>query len=170
MVYCSVCGKEVRKGKFCPNCGSEITKKDNSSDNNIQNTKFCTNCGVEIDSRAKVCPKCGAKQNSQNIETDDDNSVLTKNIKQETSSSSSNSSSSLKNNKFISLILSFIIPGLGFFYLRLPKRAILILLIAFIGVFFWNIPTLLVWLYGMYASYKYAVTLSEGKHVEDKFL
>lgn len=172
MVYCTVCGKEVRNGKFCPNCGSKINKKDNSSIES-QNTKYCTNCGIEIDSNAKVCPKCGAKQNLQNIGNSNnpnkEESSLKNEIKGNSSSASSKSSSSLKNNKFIALILSFIIPGLGFFYLRLPKRAILILLIAFIGVFLWSIPTVLIWIYGMYSSYKSAVDLSEGRDIEDKF-
>ena len=24
-------------------------------------TKFCSNCGAEIDTRAEICPKCGAR-------------------------------------------------------------------------------------------------------------
>ena len=177
MIKCSNCGKEVKKGKFCPNCGLKFNEENND---NIQvtNNKFCTNCGSSIDANTKICSKCGAEQN-MGIINENNNSKI--GVKNEISANfkvndgvpnsyKSSNQNSLSNNKFIALILSFLIPGLGYFYLRLPKRAILILIIAFIGVFLWTIPTLLIWIYGMYASYKSAEALSNGHYVEDKFL
>mgnify|MGYP001101274297 CR=1 FL=1 len=30
----------------------------------VKPTKFCSNCGAEIDTKAKICPKCGVEQPS----------------------------------------------------------------------------------------------------------
>jgi hypothetical protein len=49
---CPKCGAEVSGGKFCPECGAPLKKRE----------RFCTECGGKIPATAKFCPECGAKQ------------------------------------------------------------------------------------------------------------
>ncbi|WP_295721379.1 hypothetical protein [uncultured Methanobrevibacter sp.] len=155
MTTCPVCGKEIGDEKFCPNCGSAIknenketdnlsTNDNNSNDNdNDNNIKYCTNCCSEIDFNAEICPKCGVRQTSSTIGKSDKSEVL-------------------------ALVLSLILPGLGHFYLGLPKKGIIILICAIIGVFLLFIPYVIVLIYAIYDSYKSAMALANGETVEDK--
>jgi hypothetical protein len=49
LATCPKCNASVN-GKFCPECGTEITRK-----------AFCANCGVENSAAAKFCGNCGQK-------------------------------------------------------------------------------------------------------------
>jgi len=31
------------------------------SQSDVRKTKFCVNCGAEIDAKAEICPKCGVR-------------------------------------------------------------------------------------------------------------
>lgn len=145
MVSCPVCGNDVGNEKFCPNCGSAVddenTVENNSS--STQNTKYCSNCGSEIDFKAEICPKCGVRQKSASV-------------------------SSSEKNEVLAIILSFILPGLGHFYLGLPKKGIIILILSIVGIFLFIFPYLIVWAYGMYDAYKSATLIIQGQTVEDK--
>ena len=144
MAFCPVCGKEVGNEKFCSNCGSAI-ENDDAPSYNPQNSKFCSNCGSQIDVKAEICPKCGVRQSS---------------------------SISSEKNVWIAVLLSLLIVGLGHFYLELPKKGALflimtiiswVLIAAVIGIVLYP----LVIIYGIYDVYRSAIALSEGKQVED---
>ena len=179
MVNCPVCGSEASDEKFCQNCGSAIGKQNVSSNN--QNTKFCTNCGSEIDVNAELCPKCGVKQSVNQTtpqtkycsncgsEIDFKAEICPKcGVRQ--SGVTGNSSD---KNVWVAVLLSLLLVGLGHFYLGLPKKGAMlliitivcfILIVAFIGLILYP----LVLIYGVYDVYVSAVALSEGKYVEDK--
>lgn len=140
---------------FCPSCGSEVGNAKFCQNcgsaieqNSSPNSKFCSNCGSEIDYKAEICPKCGVRQVSV-------------------------SSQSSEKNVWVAVLLSLLIVGLGQFYLGLPKKGALLLiltiiswiLIAFvIGIILY--PLILI--YGIYDAYTSAVAISGGKHVEDE--
>ena len=179
MVNCPVCGKDVGDEKFCSNCGSAIEKQ-NSSSNNL-NTKFCTNCGSEIDINAELCPKCGVKQSLNQAsrqtkycsncgsEIDFKAEICPKcGVRQ-----SGFSGISSEKNVWVAVLLSLLLVGLGHFYLGLPKKGAMLLIITIvcfmlIAVFIGIILYPLVLIYGIYDVYQSAIALSEGKHVEDK--
>ena len=155
--FCSKCGSKLdgadENRKHCTNCGSVIENNsqycpkcgfDTHGDGNTQNTKFCVNCGAKIDINAEICPKCGVRQMSQ---TQSDKST------------------------FITLVLSFILPGLGHFYLGLTKKGIILLILGLLlsPSFLYGIGLvyLIVWGYGLYDSYKQSEALSRGENVED---
>lgn len=144
MAICPVCGKEVGNEKFCSNCGSAI-ENDDASSYDSQNSKFFSNCGSQIDFKAEICPKCGVRQSL---------------------------SISSEKNVWIAVLLSLLIVGLGHFYLGLPKKGALflimtiiswVLIAAVIGIVLYP----LVIIYGIYDVYRSAIALSEGKQVED---
>ena len=140
---------------FCPSCGNEVgdakfCRNCGSAieQNSSPNSKFCSNCGSEIDYKAEICPKCGVRQVGV-------------------------SSQSSEKSVWVAVLLSLLIVGLGQFYLGLPKKGALLLiltiiswiLIAFvIGIILY--PLILI--YGIYDAYTSAVAISEGKHVEDE--
>ena len=177
MTICPVCGKEVGNEKFCSNCGSAIGNDDNSS-GNPQNSKFCTNCGSQIDIMAEICPKCGVKQNSQGAVKDTKyctNCGSEINFKAELCPNCGvrqTSSVSSEKNVWVAVLLSLLIVGLGHFYLGLPKKGALLLIItviswALIAVAIGIVLYPLVLIYGIYDVYQSAIALSEGRHVED---
>ena len=45
-IVCPKCGKAVRKGKFCPECGAKLSAS-------------CPKCGAGAPDGAKFCPECG---------------------------------------------------------------------------------------------------------------
>lgn len=64
VIHCSECGRELRKtAKFCPKCGTPVTKKASAKGSPTPKTAAvtrCQQCGKELRSGAKFCPKCGA--------------------------------------------------------------------------------------------------------------
>jgi uncharacterized RDD family membrane protein YckC len=56
-MFCPKCGKEAdSSGKFCNQCGSELsTPKQNTSEKMV----FCNRCGKETDARGTFCQWCG---------------------------------------------------------------------------------------------------------------
>lgn len=149
MVNCPVCGREVDGKKFCPNCGSAVMEEEKPVDSQSKTeTKYCSNCGAEIDIKAEICPKCGVRQSNINSQSSD-------------------------KNVWVALVLSLLVVGLGHFYLGLPKKAIMlivltivcwILIFFFIGIILY--PLMLI--YGVYDAYKSANAMANGEYVEDK--
>lgn len=149
MVNCPVCGREVDGKKFCPNCGSAVMEEEKPVDSQSKTeTKYCSNCGAEIDIKAEICPKCGVRQSNINSQSSD-------------------------KNVWVALVLSLLVVGLGHFYLGLPKKAIMlivltivcwILIFFFIGIILY--PLMLI--YGVYDVYKSANAMVNGEYVEDK--
>lgn len=179
MVNCPVCGNDVGDEKFCPNCGSAIEKQNVLSDN--QNIKFCTNCGSEIDVNAELCPKCGVRQSvnqttSQTKYCSNCGSEI--DFKAEICPKCGVRQSGLpgissEKNVWFAVLLSLLLVGLGHFYLGLPKKGAMLLIITiicfmliFVAIGIILYPLVLI--YGIYDVYQSAVALSEGRHVEDK--
>lgn len=56
LIKCPNCSEQVSdKAKVCPNCGSEIFKKQTEQ----ANTTTCNKCGAEISQHFLYCPDCG---------------------------------------------------------------------------------------------------------------
>ena len=188
MVNCPVCGREVDGKKFCPNCGSTVMEEEKQTDSQSKSeTKYCSNCGAEIDIKAEICPKCGVRESVHAVEKTVKVEKTTKfcancgaeiDIKAEicpkcgVRQSNINSQSSDKN-VWVALVLSLLVVGLGHFYLGLPKKAIMlivltivcwILIFFFIGIILY--PLMLI--YGVYDVYKSANAMANGEYVEDK--
>ena len=63
-VNCPFCGEKIDEdAKFCPHCGSNLTKvKEEAVENQEEKTaKHCLNCGRDLSKEAKFCAKCGQK-------------------------------------------------------------------------------------------------------------
>jgi hypothetical protein len=50
-MYCPACGADAGKGKFCPECGTNL--KD------LGGPPVCSACSAEVPAGAKFCPECG---------------------------------------------------------------------------------------------------------------
>lgn len=63
--YCRQCGYGYWLSKnysFCPECGAEIIKTDDSTAIEPESSQpVCDNCGKEVDIDQKFCPHCGQK-------------------------------------------------------------------------------------------------------------
>lgn len=103
---------------------------------------YCPNCGKEIPEGAKFCPDCGHGAGA---------------------SGDVSASAALMFNKKsegLALILSLLIPGLGHIYVGQTNRGVMILIgfivCAILGAFLFVpwIGNLVLWIYGMYDSYK----------------
>lgn len=147
--YCPNCGGMIEKGnQFCPKCGFDTNKENNANEDSSDsfNTKFCVNCGSKIDINAEICPKCGVRQMSQTSVSSD-------------------------KSKFITMLLSVFLPGLGHFYLGLSRKGIILLILGLILSPSWlygaGILYLVVWGYALYDSYKQSDALMRGEFLED---
>ena len=153
---CSNCGTELNYGeKFCPNCGqSTDTAKENYPKN------FCPNCGGKISESLKFCPNCGFDLN---------------NISNNNANSNQRTGQNLPTRKepIVSVILSFVFPGLGQFYNGQPTKGIYfiimaivsaVLMVILIGVLLY----ILVWLWSIIDAYNSAEKFNKGEFVEDK--
>ena len=59
-VSCEYCGEKIEEdAKFCPICGSSLTKKEEVVEK--RTTRNCPNCDQELPLDAKFCAKCGEK-------------------------------------------------------------------------------------------------------------
>ncbi|WP_292751393.1 zinc-ribbon domain-containing protein [Methanobrevibacter sp.] len=145
----------VKKSKFCPNCGNEVTPETvfcskcgfRLIGEEKPQTKFCQNCGKKIDINAEICPHCGVRV--------------------------ANRPASEEKNVLLSPILSFLFPGLGHLYLGLSKKGIsfilayivsAILIFLFIGI----VLMIAVWLGALIDSIKSTEAINRGEYVEDK--
>lgn len=155
--FCKACGenlnqikpipenKNVKNTKFCSNCGSEIENTDicpkcGAKQNNISKTKFCSNCGKSIDINAEICPHCGVR-------------VM--------------GTAHNEKNPTLSLVLSFLITGLGQIYNGQVGKGfgLLIGVIICAFLFFLMVPLFIIpvlWIYSMYDAYTTAKKINEG--------
>ena len=180
--YCPNCGSMIEKGnQFCPKCGFDTNKENNANESSSDsfNTKFCVNCGSKIDINAEICPKCGVRQNfeTRNKTTKhciNCGSVI--DVKAEICPKCgvrqmSQTSVSSDKSKFITMLLSVFLPGLGHFYLGLSRKGIILLILGLILSPSWlygaGILYLVVWGYALYDSYKQSDALMRGEYLED---
>lgn len=67
---CYKCKKEINeKASFCPNCGTDLSKKDD--------VVVCTNCKAKNTNGSCFCEKCGTKLKKEKIAWDFDSKVIT---------------------------------------------------------------------------------------------
>ncbi len=107
MSFCGVCGKKIHQGAvFCPSCGAQVVTAASKQATHM----YCRRCGEEIPSGASFCPSCGAQVVSVPAETA---AVPTP---QPTVAPLK------KKSVVLAAVLSFLIAGLGHFYLGEWKR------------------------------------------------
>ncbi|WNY24689.1 zinc ribbon domain-containing protein [Methanolapillus millepedarum] len=106
--------------------------------------KYCSNCGNKVEyENAVICTNCGTALSS--AKTTD----LHKPVNQKT--------------PVLSLILSFLWPGLGQVYNGQLSRGFGILIGYWIGIFIFIIPGIVVWIFGMYDAYTQAEKINKGE-------
>ena len=140
--FCPNCGQEVGLDvAFCPNCGFSFVQEETTQ------TKFCQSCGKKININAEICPYCGVRV----------------------------AGVSLGGEKSVALaaILSFLFPGLGHIYNGLTKKGIsfivvyvisAVLILLLIGA----ILALIVWIWALIDAIKTTEAINRGEFVEDK--
>ncbi|MBQ6530185.1 MAG: extracellular solute-binding protein, partial [Clostridia bacterium] len=52
-MFCQKCGKEVKEGTFCDNCGNRLDMPSVIC--------YCSNCGAAVEDGRETCGECGAK-------------------------------------------------------------------------------------------------------------
>ncbi len=140
---CPSCGYNISTEKFCPNCGQKQGEVHSNVHNILQ--KYCRNCGSQIDAKAEICPKCGVRQLA--VES--------------------------HKNPVVSLVLSFIFPGLGQIYNNQNHKGIYLIigyLVSWVLTLFiiGLLLVVLIWVYGMYDAFTTAQAINRGEFVEDK--
>ena len=154
---CSKCGTQLHDYElFCPECGTPTGKK--ISPNSSQKTedadssthqgyrinrsvKYCSNCGSEMDSKARICPKCSAKQIYKSPILAAALSFIFPGLGQFYND---------QPHKAILLIIAYIIS--------------FILIFIVIGL----ILIVLIWLYGIYDALMSANAINDGEVPEDR--
>ena len=142
--FCTNCGNEIDvETAFCPVCGFNLNQKQEQQ----PQTKFCQSCGEKININAEICPHCGVRV--AGMAPSEEKSVV------------------------LAAILSFLFPGLGHLYNGLTKKgvsfiiayiisAVLILLV--IGF----VLVLIVWIWALIDSIKTTEAINRGEYVDDK--
>ena len=160
---CSNCGTELKYGeKFCPNCGQSTNKVDENYPKN-----FCPDCGEKLSENAKFCPNCGFDLNN-----------VSKNVHNKNANNAYNPQMVGQNlparkEPIVSVILSFVFPGLGQFYNGHSTKGIYFIILAVVSIILTAILIgaliyLLVWLWSIIDAYNSAEKLNRGESVEDK--
>lgn len=151
---CSNCGTELKyEEKFCPNCGQSTDfKKDNYPKN------FCPNCGEKLSKSVKFCPNCGFDLN--NISGNNVNPGTGQNLP-------------ARKEPIVSVILSFVFPGLGQFYNGQSTKGVYFIILAVVSIILTVILIggliyLLIWLWSIIDAYNSAEKFNRGEFVEDK--
>ena len=149
---CSNCGTELNHGeKFCPNCGQSADFKKEAYPKN-----FCPNCGEKLSKTVKFCPNCGFDLSNM-------------------SSNNQRTGQNLPARKepILSVILSFIFPGLGQFYNGHSTKGIYFIIFAVVSliltaIIIGGLIYILVWLWSIIDAYNSAEKFNKGEFVEDK--
>ncbi len=122
---------------YCPNCGKDIP----------DGGKFCPDCGFDVSSGAPAPSGGGSGYTNTNTNTNTNvNAAMMMN----------------KKSEGLTLILSLLITGLGHIYIGQTSKgvgllvAIIICWILTAFLLFPGILVLILWIYGMYDSYKLA--------------
>ena len=140
--FCTNCGHEITENiAFCPQCGFKLHKEE------APQTKFCQSCGKKINMNAEICPHCGVRV--AGFVSNEEKSVI------------------------LAAILSFLFPGLGHLYNGLTKKGISfivayiisgILVMLLIG----SVLVIIVWIWALVDAIKTTEAINRGEHVEDK--
>ena len=160
---CSNCGTELKYGeKFCPNCGQSTNKVDENYPKN-----FCPDCGEKLSENAKFCPNCGFDLNnfSKNVHNKNANTAYNPQM--------AGQNLPARKEPIVSVILSFVFPGLGQFYNGHSTKGIYFIILAVVSIILTMILIgaliyLLVWLWSIIDAYNSAEKLNRGEFVEDK--
>lgn len=141
--FCTNCGKEVElETVFCPKCGYKFGEEKTEPQ-----TKFCQTCGKKININAEICPHCGVRV--ANIQRSEEKSTL------------------------LAVLLCFFFPGLGQLYLGLNKKGVsfiiayivsLALCLILIGI----ILAIAVWIWALVDAIRSTEAINKGEFVEDK--
>ena len=144
----------IKKSKFCPNCGMEIASEVAFCPNcgfkfnqDKTQTKFCQSYGKNIDVNAEICPYCGFRVAA----------IVP----------------SQKKDILLTAILSFFLPGLGHIYNGLTRKGISFLIVHIVSAFFTTIVIgfvlmFIVWVWALIDAIKTAEAINRGEYVEDK--
>lgn len=101
--------------------------------------RYCENCGAELlYEEAEICPKCGVR------------------IKEPTSPQKEKSPG-------VALLLSFLFTGSGQVYNGELLKGILFIIGTFVGMLFFFIPGLIIWIFGIYDAYSISKKMNEGE-------
>jgi TM2 domain-containing membrane protein YozV len=109
--------------------------------------KFCPTCGSSLQyENAEICPKCGVRIKAPDL-------------------SWSGGPHQVKGQKSpgIAAILSLILTGLGQVYNGDFTRGALFLIGTFVGMLFFIIPGVIVWIYQIYDAYSTAKKMNAGE-------
>ena len=147
---CSNCGTELDPNvKFCPNCGKSVDVS-----NKTNSIKFCPSCGEKLNSNAKFCHNCGA------------------NLNQSMFSSGATGNAIEKKTPILSVILSFIFPGLGQFYNGQGTKGLYFIILAIVSWILFIILIgvllyILIWLWSIFDAYQSAEAINRGEVLKD---
>lgn len=158
---CDNCGTELSpEVKFCPYCGKAVEVKEEKPSFN-----FCPSCGSQLDQGQKFCPNCGFNLSPSG-------SAGSTTVAKGTSPVGTGAVVE-KKTPIVSVLLSFLFPGLGQFYNGQSSKGIYfiifaivswILMLIFVGIILYAI----VWLWSMIDAYNSAEALNRGDQIEDK--
>lgn len=156
IMRCEYCGAELHEEAFCPDCGKATGIKicPNCRQKTV-NEDYCTVCEYLINQNIKTCVKCGSKI--------DASAKVCANC----------GAKVFHKNPLVSLVLSFIFPGLGQLYNEQNRKGITLIVGYILSwilslILIGGILALLVWVYGMYDAYTSAKALNNGDFVEDR--
>ena len=151
IVKCANCGTELGSNvKFCPNCG-----KPREDSNKTADMKFCPSCGTELGSNVKFCPYCGLDLAQSTVNPKPMQTVVE------------------KKTPILSVLLSFLFPGLGQFYNGQSTKGLYFIILAIVSwilfiILIGMVLYLLVWLWSIFDAYQSAEAINKGEEIEDK--
>jgi len=106
----------------------------------VKDVAFCPKCGSELKhEEAEICPNCGMRIRDPPKQVEKEKSPL------------------------IAVLCSFFIPGLGQFYNGDLGKGIAFFLGIYIGLLFFVIPGVIVWIFGMYDAYNTSKKMNSGE-------
>lgn len=198
MVICPECGKEVKKAKFCSNCGSllpeevEIPVEENFEEpidevndepietNIVKSTKFCSNCGTELDVSVVVCPECGFRlipdesdSQTKYCQTCGEKIHINAEICPHCGVRVGGVARSEEKSVVLAALLSFIFPGLGQLYNGQSHKAVTFIIAYIVSavlifILIGFILVVLVWVWSLIDVIKSTEAINRGEYVEDK--
>lgn len=121
--------------------------------NEVDATSTCTRCGKAL------CSECAINVGGK---------IMCKQCTEQMASSAAYIPVVNRKEPLLSLILSFLLPGLGQIYNGHIKKG-LVLLVAYILLCWTCIAPLVIWLYGMYDGYTVATAINQGECQQDWF-
>ncbi|WP_424356624.1 hypothetical protein [Methanocella sp. MCL-LM] len=116
-------------------------------------TGTCTRCGRAL------CPDCTMTVNGN---------VVCRQCTEQMASSAATVQVVNRKEPILSVVLSFLVPGLGQIYNGHVKKGIVLLIGYFLLCWTCLVP-LVIWLYGMYDGYKVAEAINRGEYQQDWF-